>query len=131
MTQKIAGVDTSVSSPTTTVSIGNVTVPEAGTLTYTFTPTDLEKDRSEVMQHAIHQITIPSLRMLLTQMLNVIDIAVPNKDQNRAIKRTIREDFDTAYFGILGRAFPNMAFGQAEGSYALEPEPDKKLNTLL
>ena len=103
------GVDSSVTSATTTL-----------------TPDDLEKDRSGVMHRAINDIAIPSLRMLLTQVLNVVDVAIPNKDQNKAVKRTIREDFDTAYFGILGRAYPNVNYANSEGSYALSPAPTKE-----
>lgn len=85
----------------------------------------------ERTSHLINGITIPSLRMLLTQVLTVIDVAIPNKDQNRAVKRTVREDFDTAYFGILGRAYPECNWQTAEGRFALDPAPVKEGNSPL
>jgi hypothetical protein len=99
--------------------------------TLRFTPEELEKDRGQVMSHAVNDIAIPSLRILLTSVLNTVDIAIPNKDQNKAVKRTIRDDFDTAYFGILGRAFPDCTFGQTTGSYAISPAPTKEESSTI
>ena len=98
----------------------------------TISQDELNMRKQETISHIVNDITIPSLRMLLTQVLTTIDVAIPNKDQNRAVKRTIREDFDTAYFGILGRAYPECNYASfTEGRFALEPAPVKEGNSPL
>jgi len=96
-----------------------------------YTEAEISKIRAEDTSYFVNDITVPSLRMLLTQVLTTIDVAIPNKDQNRAVKRTVREDFDTAYLGILGRAYPGCNYASSEGRFALDPAPAKEGNSSL
>jgi hypothetical protein len=99
--------------------------------TRTFTAIELEKDRTESVSYIVNYVTMPSLRVLLTKVLSAIDASTPNKEQNRAVKKIVRDAFDEAYFRILHGAYPMATYGQSEGYYALEPEPDKKPNVIL
>jgi hypothetical protein len=144
MNQQIGGLDPSVASTTSTVD--NVTANSANsTVSYQYpdaptqqtnpenrcTEAEISKIRAEDTSRFVNFITVPSLRVLLTQVLTTIDVAIPNKDQNRAVKRTVREDFDTAYFGILGRAYPECNYASSEGRFALDPAPVKEGNSSL
>jgi hypothetical protein len=53
---------------------------------------------------------VPNLRCLLGSVLGVIDASIPNKDQNRAIKNLVKQQFDLAYMDILRRAYPYANF---------------------
>ena len=83
------------------------------------------------VDQVVNSVVIPTLRKLLAKMLSTTDASVPNKDQNRAIKKIIREAFDDVYFEVLRGAFPDVSFGQSVGSYAIDPEPDKKSKIAL
>jgi hypothetical protein len=67
---------------------------------------------------------IPSLRVLLADVFAAIDASIPNKDQNRAVKRIITASFDAAYFDVLRRAYPDCNFGHS-GAPAITPEPNR------
>ena len=73
----------------------------------------------------VSNVVIPNLMVLLGETLGAIDAAIPNKDQNRAVKHIIRTSFDRTYFDILRRAYPEAEFAQGSDSYALRPEPDR------
>lgn len=79
----------------------------------------------------VHGIVIPALQSLLSTVLASIDASIPNKDQNRAVKRIIREGFDKTYFRILNGVLPDQEFSGTQGSYALEPEPEKTWSNVL
>ena len=119
---QIKGVDTSVSSPTTTVTLDNFTANPADDGPDKFIPT---------VMYTVEHVVTPALAKLLAKVLSTTDASIPNKDQNKAVKRIIRDEFDETYFRILRGAFPDMQFGQVSGSYALEPEPDKKPSMIL
>jgi predicted outer membrane protein len=135
MKNTIVGVDPCVSSSTQDSHFNTEAASEAlkdsASHNVTLSQDELNIREQETISHIVNDITIPSLRMLLTQVLTVVDVAIPNKDQNRAVKRTIREDFDTAYFGILGRSYPECSYQSAEGRFALEPAPVKEGNAPL
>ena len=137
----------STSTPTT---IGNATVPE-GPSNVTFDPAsrsatveaanlrkakaqggclDTENVKSPELLHIVDTANIvsafvtPNLRVLLAGVLGAIDASIPNRDQNKAVKHIIRTQFDDAYFDILRRAYPDLAFGHS-GGYAITPELDR------
>jgi hypothetical protein len=114
------GVDTSLNSATTTVKIDGVTVPEAGELNYTFTP---QRNFPTVVQ-IVNGVVVPTLEVLLYDVLGVIDASIPNKEQNRAVKRIIHDGFDKAYLDIIRESYPDSQFSLGPG-HALTPKPDK------
>jgi predicted outer membrane protein len=135
MKNTIIGVDPSVSSSIQdshfNTEAASAALEDSASRNVTLSQDELNIREQETTSHIVNDITIPSLRMLLTQVLTTIDVAIPNKDQNRAVKRTIREDFDTAYLGILGRAYPECNYAGTEGRFALDPAPVKEGNTPL
>jgi len=111
------GVDTSVSS-IPTVTIDDVAVAKAATLSYTFT------SEPPTVSQIVNGVVTPSLQVLLFNVLSVIDASVPNKEQNRAIKRLIHDGFDKAYMEILRESFPESNFQLGPGN-AVTPQADK------
>lgn len=81
-------------------------------------------------RYVICSVATPAFRRLLTWVLNTIDASIPNKDQNRAMKRTIREDFDTAYIAMHALAYPENSYKQSGDFYVLEPYPEKNESPL-
>lgn len=63
---------------------------------------------------------VPNMRVLLGEMLRLVDASIPNKDQNRSMKEILRASFDRAYFSIYTHAFPDCNY-QSGAGYALEP----------
>lgn len=78
----------------------------------------------QTTSHLVNGVVIPNLTVLLANVLGAVDAAIPNKDQNKAVKHIVRTAFDGAYMDILQRAYPDSAFGHT-GGYALEPQPDR------
>lgn len=78
------------------------------------------RTKVEVMNGAV----LPNMRLLLGEVIGVIDASIPNKDQNRAIKHLVRSAFDRAYFDINSRVYPEANYAQGPG-YALSPETDR------
>ncbi len=76
------------------------------------------------VSQAVHEIVTPTLQVLLFDILSVVDAAIPNKDQNKAVKKLIHDGFDTAYLDILREAFPSTSYTMGPG-HALTPSPDK------
>ena len=148
---QIIGVDSSVSSiPSSTFTVDNLTANpvaspketerlikverlEDGSFRDTYARNDPDGPVKFVpsVDYAVNQIVIPALSKLLAKVLAITDASVPNKDQNRGVKKIIREAFDEAYFQVLRGAFPDVQFGQMTSFYSLEPEPDKKTNGIL
>ena len=132
----IKGVDRSVQSlPCPTVEVNGVVVDNA---TVTFNEavpsptTTLTPDKFvPTVMYTVEHVVTPALAKLLAKILSTTDASIPNKDQNRAVKRIIRDEFDETYFRVLRGAFPDCQVGQSAGSYALEPEPDKKPTVIL
>jgi hypothetical protein len=126
----IQGVDSSVTSVTTTLTPDNFTANPAET------PKDASLDgpdpiyagrmavRLGATASVLNANVIPNLRVLLGETLRAINASIPNKEQNRSVTEIIREAFDRAYFDIYGRAFPDCTYGQS-GGYALTPEPNR------
>jgi hypothetical protein len=69
-------------------------------------------DDSTVLQ-IVNGVVTPTLQVLLYDVLGVIDASIPNKDQNRAVKKIIHDGFDKAYMDIVRESYPdsNFAFG--------------------
>jgi len=130
MNQTTIGVDTSVSSPSSTVVIDHVTAnSENATVTFTYPDAPnpaihpLVEHMSTVVQ-IVNGIVTPNLRVLLASVLGAIDASIPNKDQNRAVRHIVRKQFDDAYGDILRRSYPDTNLG-FDGGYAIEPEVDR------
>jgi hypothetical protein len=104
------GVDTLVSSPITTYAV--TTTVSAPTVS-----------------QIVNGVVTPTLQVLLFDVLSVIDASVPNKDQNRAVKKLIHDGFDKAYLDILRESYPDSGFALGPG-HALTPQPDKS-NAIL
>jgi hypothetical protein len=94
MTQQIAGVDTSVSSPTTT---------------FTVTTEEHYHGFDEACK-LLGQTVAPKLRLLRESILEAIDASIPNKDQNRAVKNIVRKQFDKSYTDIVFESIPSLTF---------------------
>jgi hypothetical protein len=147
----IKGVDRSVQSlPCPTVEVNGVVVDNA-TVTFneavpspttTLTPDNFTANPSETPKSSLPEPTIygaiirivngvvtPTLAVLLYDVLGVIDASIPNKDQNRAVKRIIHDGFDKAYMDILREAYPDSSFAFGPG-HTLTPIPDKS-NAIL
>ena len=74
--------------------------------------------------HIVNTNVIPNLRLLLAEILGATDAAIPNKEQNKALKHIIRSSFDRTYFDIHQRAYPDCNYSSGPG-YALSPETDR------
>jgi len=128
MKNVIAGVDTSVSSPTTTLTPDNFTANPADTPKVTEVTSPIPTNFPTVVQ-IVNGVVTPTLEVLLYDVLGVIDASIPNKDQNRAVKRIIHDGFDKAYMDILREAYPDSSFAFGPG-HTLTPIPDKS-NAIL
>lgn len=118
---KTIGVDPSVSStPSSTLIIDNVT---ASTPDIPQTTPPIPTNFPTVVQ-IVNGVVTPSLQVLLFNVLGIIDASVPNKDQNRAIKKLIRDGFDKAYMEVIREAYPDSNFAMGPG-HALEPYENK------
>jgi hypothetical protein len=142
MKNTTVGVDTSLNSPSPTSTIKQAEAvgldPSTGiAATHLSTPGNYVALNSAVVipthtvNSAVNQVVIPALAKLLAKIISAIEASLPNKDQNRAVKRIVRENFDEAYFRILAGSFPDCQFGSNDSFYALEPEPDKKPSAIL
>jgi hypothetical protein len=147
MKNVIAGIDTSVSSPTTTVSLKesqenlrSCAIKEmkekpgsAVDLDYipkfdeVEIPADdgplVDEDSATLMLNAI---VTPNLKNLLRSTLRLIEASIPNKDQSKAVKHLVRRQFDDAFVNINRRLFPRNEIIQlttlppSDDSYVLD-----------
>jgi len=124
-TKATAGVDISASSPSTTFSTNGPVSSSASSFDvaedFPMIPLLARPEYVPVVTHIVNANVIPNLRVLLASALGAIDAAIPNKDQNRAVRHIVRTQFDAAYADILQRAYPTCQFGW-ESCYAVEPE---------
>jgi hypothetical protein len=60
------------------------------------------------------------LRRLCAKLLNIIDAAIPNKDQNRAVKAITRKALDDAHLSLMKLAYPST---KESGQEACPPPP--------
>jgi hypothetical protein len=74
-------------------------------------------------------VVTPMMQVLLYDVLGVIDASIPNKEQNRAVKRIIQDGFDKAYLEIVKETYPDSNFSVRPG-HALTPSPDR-INAIL
>jgi hypothetical protein len=74
----------------------------------------------------VNGVVTPTLQVLLYDVLSVIDASIPNKDQNRAVKKLIHDGFDKAYLDIIREAYPDSNFAIGPG-HALTPLADKSM----
>jgi hypothetical protein len=58
---------------------------------------NLPVDMTNVIQKSVTE----SLQTLMRNILSLIDASIPNKDQNRALKKFIEKEFDSAFLEIL------------------------------
>lgn len=77
----------------------------------------------------VNGVVTPTLQVLLYDVLGVIDASIPNKEQNKAVKKIIHDGFDKAYLEIVREAYPDSNFSMGPG-HALTPLPDKS-NAIL
>lgn len=101
--------------PSTTIP-GNAQIPG--------TPCQAWEPDKETIRQVLNGIVTPTLAVLLGEMLETVDASVPNKDQNRAVKKIIRNNFDRAYMEILRDCYPGMQYTFGPG-HALVPAEDK------
>jgi hypothetical protein len=132
MQNKTIGVDTSVSSPTSTFVIDEVTAnSENVTITHSF-PVDLP---AEAYYGYIHASNVQYfMSKLLGNALSLVDTSIPNKEQNRAMKHLLRKQFDEAIMDVHKMAWPlntgdinamksqAAATQPAQNGYILQPE---------
>lgn len=114
--------------PPSTLTLDNFTVNPAETPKVTEVNSPIPTNFPTVVQ-IVNGVVTPTLEVLLYDVLGVIDASIPNKDQNRAVKRIIHDGFDKAYMDILREAYPDSNFAFGPG-HTLTPIPDKS-NAIL
>ncbi len=137
----VQGVDSSVTSAATTLTVDNFTAnpaetPKASEPFYPppppeFDPTKLPKGTYFGYIHASNVQYF--VARLLCNCISLLDATIPNKDQNKAVKHLLRKEFDRAILDVHKMAWPltdgdldNMKAQQAVTSvtdgYILQPE---------
>lgn len=71
-------------------------------------------------EDCVYKIRMSDYRQVLTSMLDVLHLALPNKQQHSAAVRTVREAVDKGYFRMLSETHPDCAYGHGP-EYAVEP----------
>ena len=122
------GLDTSLNSPTTTISIDEAKTNQANT-TISLTTNPIENLPEGTYFGFIHASNVQiDLAKLLANVLSQIDASVPNKDQNRAMKHLIRKQFDKTLMEIHEMAWPSLGDPNQQNAcppvsgYILEPQ---------
>jgi len=64
----------------------------------------------------------PNLQILLAMVLGDVDAAIPNKDQNKAVKNLIRRQFDEQMLEMQRMWVQRSHYGTTD-QYLLKPDP--------
>ena len=120
------GVDSSLNSSSSTVTIDEVTADSTNNVAFTTeqrpdVPILARPENTGIVCQVTNGIVTPCLQVLLHSVLGAIDASIPNKEQNRAVKHIVRKQFDDAYLNICRLAYPDMNMGASGGEYYLEP----------
>jgi hypothetical protein len=70
----------------------------------------VESSHEEIVRTLIDCSVVGNLRILLTDMRLTIDSAIPNKDQNRALRAIVEEKFNMTFWNIAREAHPEIGF---------------------
>jgi len=81
---------------------------------------EARKELPSKMECGVCEIRMVVLQRLLGRVLDVVATALPNKQQHDAAVRSVRTEFDKAYFDVLRQTDPDGEFGATEGGWALE-----------
>lgn len=70
----------------------------------------VDSSHEEIVRTLIDCSVVGNLRILLNDMRLTIDSAIPNKDQNRALRAIVEEKFNMTFWNIAREAHPEIGF---------------------